>query len=100
VASTARRDEPEHDVVAHFEPTDPFTDLFHDAGTLVATDDREFEREVTGDEMLVGVAHARRCELHSHFAGTRVVEFDVLDAPWLVGFPQDCCLCLHVADSR
>ena len=31
-----------------------------DAGALVAADDRQLERQVAGDEVLVGVAHARR----------------------------------------
>ena len=35
-------------------------DLLDDAGALVAADDRQLERQVAGDEVLVGVAQARR----------------------------------------
>ena len=39
-ATTARGDEPEHDVVADFETDDVGADLHHDAGTLVPADER------------------------------------------------------------
>ena len=98
--ATTGRDEAEHDVVAGREPADALADLFDDAGALVATDDRQLERQVTGDEVLVGVAHARRGELDQHLARSGGVEFDVLDAPRLVRFPEDCGFRLHTRTVR
>jgi hypothetical protein len=63
VAATAGRDEAEHDVVAGLEPGHAGADRLDDACTLVPTDDGQLEGEVAGDQVLVGVAHARRREL-------------------------------------
>jgi hypothetical protein len=95
-ATPARRDEPEDDMVAGLQPRHVLTDLLDDPGALVTADDRQLERQVTGDEVLVGVAHAGRGELHHHLTGTRRVELHVLHAPGRVGLPQDRCLRLHV----
>ena len=45
-AAAARRDEAEHDVVARLQPADALADLLHDAGALVAADDRQREGQV------------------------------------------------------
>ena len=37
--------------------------------------------QVAGDQVLVGVAHARRRQLDQHLAGLGRVELDLLDAP-------------------
>ena len=55
-ATTARRNESEHDVIARCEPTHSLTHFAHDAGALVSTDDRQRERQVAGHEMLIGDA--------------------------------------------
>ena len=86
-APAAGRDEPEHDVVAGRQPADAGADLLHDAGALVAADDRQRERQVAGDEVLVGVAHARRRQLDQHLTGPGRVELDLLDAPRRIRLP-------------
>ena len=47
-------------MVARGQAAHPGTDLLDDAGALVASDDGKGDRHVTGEEVLVGVAHARR----------------------------------------
>ena len=74
-------DESEDDVVTRGQPSHAGTDFFHHAGTLVPTDDGQRTGEVTGDEMLVGVAHARCGQLDEHLTLTGRVELDRLDAP-------------------
>ena len=74
---------------------DPVADLLDHAGTLVAADDRQLERQVAGHEVLVGVAHARGRQLDEHLAGTGRIELDLLDAPRRPDLPQDRCLRLH-----
>ena len=56
--AATRRNEPEHDVVALLEPADARPDLGDDAGTLVATDHRQLERQIAGDQVFIGVTHA------------------------------------------
>ena len=58
------------------------------AGALVAADHRVRDRQVAGDQVLVGVAQAARGELHEHLAGARSVELDLLDLPLAAGFPE------------
>ena len=104
-AAPARRDEPEHDVVAGGQPADVLADLLDDAGALVAADDRQLEREVTGQQVLVGVAQAGGGDLHQHLTGLGLVELDLLDAPRRVDLPEDRGLGLHgvyphVVDGR
>ena len=94
-AATARRDEPEHDVIAGGQPADPLADLLDDAGALVAADDRQLERQVTGDEVLVRVAHPRGRQLDQHLARAGRVELDLLHAPRRADLPQDRSLRLH-----
>jgi hypothetical protein len=102
-AASARRDESEDHVVAGLETGDVGTHFHHDAGALVTADQRHGRRgarEIAGDEVFVGVAHARCLHLDEHFAGLGRVEFDGLDAPLLADLPEDCCLCLHESKSR
>ena len=95
-----RRDEAEHDVVAGGQPADPLADLGDDASTFVTTDDRQVERQVTGDEVLVGVTQTRGRQLDENFAGSRWVELDLFHAPRRPELPQDRCLCLHHIPHR
>src|SRR5690606_11763944 len=94
-APTAGRDETEHDVVARSKPRDVVADGFDDTGSLVTADARQPDRHVTGDEVVVGVAHARGVQFHQHFLGLRRVEFDGLDGPRGVALPQHRSLRLH-----
>ena len=54
---------------------DAVADRRHDAGALVA----EHERHRHAEEVVVGVAHARRPDLDEHLARRRVVDLDVPD---------------------
>ena len=58
------------------------------------------ERQVTGDEVLVGVAQPRRGELDEHLTSAGRIELDLLDAPRSVDFPQDRGLGLHGVTPR
>jgi hypothetical protein len=93
--TTAARDEAEHDVVARRQPTDAGADFLHHAGTFVAADDRQPERQVAGDEMFVAVAQPRRRELDEHLTRAWRIQFDLLDAPGRVDFPQDSGFGFH-----
>ena len=68
--------------------------LFDHAGALVAADDGKRDGHVTGEQVLVGVAHARGGELDEHLALLGRVELDGLDAPRLT-VPQNGCFGLH-----
>ena len=105
-APPARRDEPEHDVVADRQPGDLGPDLHDLARALVAADHRELldaqlllrlvgQRQVTGEQVLVGVAQAGSDQLHQHLASLRRVELDLLDAPVGLRLPQDRRVHLH-----
>jgi hypothetical protein len=94
-AAAAGGDEPEHDVIARLQPADALAHLLHHAGALVAADDGQLEGQVTGDEVLVRVAHAGAGELDEHLTRLRRVQLDLLDAPRCVRLPQDCGLRLH-----
>ena len=105
-ATTAGRDEAEHDMVAGLHGGDAGTDLDDLAGTLVTADDRELleahqggdlgiEDHVAGDEVLVGVTETGRRELDLDLTGLRIVQLDVFDAPVLALLPENRCLCLH-----
>ncbi len=56
-------------------------DRFDHPGTLVAADDGERHGHVAGDQVLVGMAHARGRQLDEHLALFGRVELDGLDAP-------------------
>ena len=99
-ATAAARDEAEHHVVAGREPADTRADLLHDAGALMAADDRQLERQVAGDQVLVAVAHARCGQLDQHLARAWWIELDLFDAPRRVDLPQNGSFRLHVQTPR
>ena len=70
-------------------------DLLDDAGSLVAADDRQGERQVAGHQMLVGVAQAGADQPHQDLAVLRGIQVDLLDAPVLADLPQDRGSGLH-----
>ena len=97
-ATAAGGHEAEHDVVAGGHAEHAVADLQHDAGTLVAADQRRLgggAREVAGHQVLVAVAHAAGDDLHQHLAGLGRIEFDLLDAPRCVASTKNCGLGLH-----
>ena len=92
----AGRDEAEHDVVARGQAGHTGTHLLDHAGALVAADDGKGDGHVAGEQVLVGVAHARRRQLDEDLALLGRVELDGLDAPRLT-VPQNGCFGLHGA---
>ena len=87
-------------------PVTPGPDLEHLAGALVAADHGELldpelllrlrgERQVAGEEVLVGVAQPGPDELHQHLTRLGRIELDLLDAPVGLRLPQDRGLHLH-----
>jgi hypothetical protein len=94
-APAAGREEAEDHGVALGDMGDPGAHADHDAGALVAADDRERHRDVAGDQVLVGVAQPARGELDQYLALLRRVELSVLDLPFLVQTPEHRGLGLH-----
>ena len=70
------------------------TDFDH-ARALVPADAGQSDRHVAGDEVVVGVAHARGVQFDQYLGRLRRVELDGLDGPGRVAFEQDRCLGLH-----
>ena len=68
--------------------------LFDHAGALVTADDRKRDGHVTGEQVLVGVAHARGSKLDEHLARLGRIELNRLDAPRLP-VPQNGSFGLH-----
>ena len=94
-AAPARRDETEDHMVARGQPVHAGPDLLDDARSLVASDDRQRERQVAGHEVLVGVAQPGADQPDEDLAVLGRVEVDLLDAPVLAYLPQDRCSGLH-----
>ena len=70
--------------------------LGDDAGALVPTEHRKARhRDAAGDEVMVGVAHARRFHLDLDLVRLRLADLDFLDGPGLVEFPEQRAFCLH-----
>ena len=90
------RDERQHHVVARREVLDARADFGDDAGALVTAEDREAaHRDSAGDQMVVGVAHARRFHLDFDFVFLRVADLDFLDRPGLIELPDQRAFGLH-----
>src|SRR6202035_2064806 len=70
------------------------TDFFDPAGALMAADDGKGDGHVAGEQVLVGVAHARGGKLDENLALLGRVELNGLDAPRLA-VPQNGCFGLH-----
>src|SRR3546814_15357101 len=110
-SSDLARDEAEDHVIADRDAGDARPDLDDLAGAFVAADAGELlepaqrgdpgvEDHIAGEPMLVGVAAPGCGPLDLYLTRLRIFELDVLDAPPGLGFPQDCCACLPVADPR
>jgi hypothetical protein len=55
--------------------------LFHRTGAVVPADDRQGHRQISRDQMLVGMTHAGRGQPDQHPAFAWWVELDRLHAP-------------------
>ena len=97
-ALPAGGDEAEHHVVARGQAGHSGTHLLDHPGALVAADDGQGDGHVTGEQVLVRVAHARRRQLDEDLALLGGVELDGLDAPGLT-VPQNSCFGLHGASQ-
>ena len=67
-------------MVANLDVLHAGADLAHDARTLVADHGRQFARAYALDGGEIGVAEARGGDLDQHLAGTRSVQFHLLDS--------------------
>jgi len=83
-------------VVADFEIGHAGADFGDHTRSLVTAEEGEAGRGGTGDDVLVGVAHARRGELDGDLTRARITDLDLLDRPRLVESPEDCAFSLHV----
>ena len=83
-------------MIAGREVLDAGADLGDDAGALVAAEHREARhRDAAGDQVVVGVAHARRFHLDLDLVLDGVADLDLLDRPRLVELPDESAFCLH-----
>ncbi len=77
-------------MVARREVVDSLADLDDDTGAFVAAEDRERRhRDVAGDDVVIGVAHARHFERDLDLALARVTDLDLLDRPRLMEIPDE-----------
>ena len=89
-------DEGHHHVVARRDAVDARADLGDDAGALMSAQYGEAQhRDAAGDQVVVGVAHARRFHLDLDLAWLRVTDLDLLDRPRLIELPDERAFCLH-----
>jgi hypothetical protein len=63
----------------------------------VPTENREARhRDAAGDQVVIGVAHARRFHLDLDLVLDGVADLDLLNGPRLVELPDQSAFCLHV----
>src|ERR1700724_2025156 len=94
-ASSARRQEHAHHVVADVQVPHTGSHLLDYAGALVTANDGKREGKVTRAHVVIGVAQSGGLERDEHLAVLRTVEVDLLDAPILVHVPQHRGVHLH-----
>ena len=78
-AGTARRAPPEHDAISRRKRRDPATDLFHDARSFVAQQDRQPVCPAGLDDVKIAVADPTRFDPDEHFAFARRVDLDLFE---------------------
>ena len=72
-----------------------WADIKHNAGALMAADDRHRGGQVTGTDVMIGVAQPGGFERHQNLAGLWRIKVDFFDAPVLFVVPQDGGIHLH-----
>jgi hypothetical protein len=83
-------------VIADGQILDALADLGDDPGALVTTQHRIARNgEVTGHQMVVGMAQAGRLQLNGHLTATGIADLDLVDRPRLVQFPDQRTFCLQ-----
>ena len=76
-------------MIARRETADAGPDCLDHAGAFVAPAERQVaDGDVTGREVIVGVAQAGGTHPHQHLVLTRFVEFDVADFPFPGNLPK------------
>ena len=79
-ALPAHCDKRENDVITRSEATHVGTDSFNDARTFVTSDPGiAAVRHIAGNEVLVGMAKARRDISHQQFRALRLVDLDIFN---------------------
>jgi hypothetical protein len=92
----AGRDERSDDVVAHFEPLHPWSQLPYDPGPLVSSTYWQARgMQVALGEVVVAVAQAGCRRLNEDLAVLGFIKLDFLDNPFAGRLPQQCRSCLH-----
>ena len=94
-AVPAGRQERADHVVARLEPADAGADLLDDPRPLVPAHDRVADRDVTGAQVVVGVAQPGRHEPDSTSPVLGRVEVQLDDLPVLAHVPEHRCPGLH-----
>src|SRR5215470_5356946 len=94
-ALAADRQERADHVVARLQPGHAGPDLLDDARALVAADDGVTDGDVTGLQVLVGVAQAGRHPAHQHLAGLGGIEVHLGDLEVVAHLAENRCLGLH-----
>ena len=85
-------------MIAHLQVADPGADLLDDARPLVPADDRQCHAgQISGLDMVVGMAQPGGLERDQDLALLRSVEVDFLDRPRLVESPQHGGVRLHAS---
>jgi len=88
-------DEPEDDVIPRGQVGYSRAHLLHRSRPFVPTNDGQRNGEITRDQVLIGMAHARCRQPDEHLASPWRVKLNGLDAPIRVCFPQNGRFSLH-----
>ena len=83
-------------MVADLEIGNTLTELFDDARTLVAAEDREARhRDAAGHEVMIGVTHSGCFHPDLDLVRLGITDLDLFDLPRRVQFSQQRTLGLH-----
>ena len=86
-AGAARVERHDH-VVAHGDGGDAGSDGVHDAGALVAADDRQWDADAGDAREHVGVAHPDTDDAHEHLTRPGLAQFELLDRVRRLGISE------------
>jgi hypothetical protein len=83
-------------MVSDFEVLHTLSDGDNDSGTFVSTGERIAPgRQVSGEDMVVGVTQARGHHLDLNLTGARISKLDLGDLPLAWCLPQHGCSSSH-----
>ena len=95
-AAPTRGKEGQDDRITFGQFLNPFAALHDCASTLMTPHYRQWDREVAGHQMFVGMAQAGGRQPHEDLPGTWRIQIDFFDLPLLLQAPQNSRTCLHV----